>query len=78
MAVDVNKPVTKSFLNTEICYPLVTSPGSKGEDCADLSTSMKFGTDVDQNMLNSFLRAPKPAPIGPPYLPNPRWPLADI
>ena len=22
--------------------------------CADLSTSMKFGTDVDQNILNSF------------------------
>ena len=30
------------------------SPGSNGEDCADLSTSMKFGTDVDQNILNSF------------------------
>ena len=32
--------------------------------CADLSTSMKFGTYVDQNILNSFLRAPKPALIG--------------
>ena len=30
------------------------SPGSNGEDCADLSTSMKFGTDVEQNILNSF------------------------
>ena len=25
-----------------------------GGYCADLSTSMKFGTDVDQNILNSF------------------------
>ena len=30
-------------------------PGSKGEDCADLSTSMKFGIHVDQNSLNSFI-----------------------
>ena len=30
------------------------SPGSKGEDCADMSTSMKFGIHVDQNILNSF------------------------
>ena len=30
------------------------SPGSKGEDCADFSTRMKFGIDVDQNILNSF------------------------
>ena len=34
--------------------PTVISPDSNGEDCADLSTSMKFGTDVDQNILNSF------------------------
>ena len=32
--------------------------------CADLSTSMKFGTHVDQTILNSFLRAPKPEVIG--------------
>ena len=25
-----------------------------GGYCADLSISMKFGTDVDQNILNSF------------------------
>ena len=29
-------------------------PGSKEEDCADLSTSMKFGILVDQNILNSY------------------------
>ena len=28
------------------------SPGSKVEDCADLSTSMKFGIHVAQNILN--------------------------
>ena len=27
--------------------------GPKGEHSADLSTSMKFGIDVDQNILNS-------------------------
>ena len=27
--------------------------------CADLSTSMKFGTDVDQNILNSFFEGAK-------------------
>ena len=32
--------------------------------CAGLSTSMTFGTDVDQNILNSFLRAPRPAVHG--------------
>ena len=32
--------------------------------CADLSTSMQFGTDVDQNILNYFLRAPKPEVTG--------------
>ena len=31
-----------------------TSPDSKGEDCANLSKSMKFGTHVGQNILNSF------------------------
>ena len=30
------------------------SPGFKGEDCADLSTSIKFGIHVVQNILNSF------------------------
>ena len=30
------------------------SPGPKGEDCADMSTSMKFRLDVDQNILTSF------------------------
>ena len=31
------------------------SLGGGGEGyCADLSTSMKFGTDVDQNILNLF------------------------
>ena len=34
-----------------------------GGNCADLSTSMKFDTDVDQNIYH-FLRAPKPMPIG--------------
>ena len=34
----------------------IESPGPKGEDCADLSTSMKFGIDVDQNILNSFFK----------------------
>ena len=32
--------------------------------CADQSTSMKFGTYVDQNILNSFLRAPNPEVTG--------------
>ena len=40
---------------------MAASPGSKGEDCADLSTSMRFGIHVDQKILNSFLRAPKQA-----------------
>ena len=41
---------------------LYCSPGSKGEeDCADLSTSMKFGIHVDPNILNPFLRAHKQA-----------------
>ena len=35
-----------------------------GGYCADLSTSMKFDTDVDQNILNSFLRTLKLAIIG--------------
>ena len=30
------------------------SPGFKGEECADLSTSKKFGVHVDTNILNSF------------------------
>ena len=32
--------------------------------CAHLSTSMKCDKDVDQNILNSFFRAPKPALTG--------------
>ena len=43
--------ISVSSINSEFTSD---SPGSKGEDCADLSTSMKFGTDVDQNILNSF------------------------
>ena len=35
------------------------STGSKGEDCADLSTSMKFGIHVDQNIPNSFFEGAK-------------------
>ena len=38
-------------------YITTHSPGPKGflgGFCADLSTSMKFGTDVNQNILNSF------------------------
>ena len=30
-----------------------------GVYCADLSTSMKFGTDVDQNILNLFFEGAK-------------------
>ena len=30
-----------------------------GGYCADLSTSMKFGTDVEQNILNSFFEGAK-------------------
>ena len=33
---------------------LASSKGFLGGYCADLSTSMKFGTDVEQNILNSF------------------------
>ena len=33
--------------------------GFLGGYCADLSTSMKFGTDVDQNILNSFFESTK-------------------
>ena len=43
------------------------SPGPKGFlGCIVqiiLSTSMKSGTDAGQNILNSFLRMPKPVPI---------------
>ena len=35
-----------------------------GRYCADFSTSMNFGKHVDQNILNSFLRAPKQALSG--------------
>ena len=36
------------------CFNVGNSLGPKREDCADLSTSMKFGIHVDQNILNSF------------------------
>ena len=49
-----------------------------GGYCADLSTSMKFGTDVEQNILNSFFEGVVKFLLGPPYLSNPRWPLAAI
>ena len=35
-----------------------------GVYCADLSTSVKFDTEVDQSILIIVLRAPKPALIG--------------
>ena len=47
--------------------------------CAHLSTSMKFDTDVDQNILNSFFEGAKAgAHSGSPQSQNPIWPPADI
>ena len=45
----VNKPDNFTINDFKRKY---TSPDSKGEDCAELSTSMKFGIHVD--ILNSF------------------------
>ena len=46
-----------------------SSPGPKGEDCADLSTSMKSGIDIDQKILNSFYLGAEAGKIGPSYSP---------
>ena len=43
---------------------MLNCPGPKGEICADLSTSMKFGIDVEQNILNSFFEG---AEAGAPW-----------
>ena len=48
-------------------YCWIFSPGPKGlffgggGYCADLSTSMKYGTDVDENILNSFFEGAEAA-----------------